>query len=328
MDYLKKTFMLKKHLENITGLSITIIVLISCTATKNTNRINYYELLTLPGTIRISQDLYCDEMEITNLDWVEYMSWTTRIFGKNSQEYISTLPDTTVWVKYDTSLKLFVNYYLHYPAYYDFPVVGISQNQAISYSKWRSDRVFEMILVSCGSLKFDSTQKKEMYFSIERYFSGTYKDIIPDSNYKYYPDYRLPSLTDRQRILSYSDSVDNNYSLKNKAINYKKRKLMYPELESYMSRSFKDTFLIVPVPTVPVTFGCIPSKVNPIYNLRGNVSEWTSEKGISVGGSWADKSEIISKTDTVRLENQNAWTGFRNVCKWKVWNKNAIDKVK
>jgi hypothetical protein len=312
-----------KNSKNLISLTITIIISISCTVTKNVNKTNYQDLFTLPGTIKVSHDLYCDETEITNLDWIEYMDWTEKIFGKNSKEYISTLPDTTVWDKYDMRMKLFVNYYLRYPAYYDYPVVGISQEQAIFYSKWRSDRVFEMILVTCGSLKFDSTQRKEMYFTTERYFSGTYKDIIPDTNFKYYPYYRLPSLSERQRILSYSDSVDNHYFSKSKAKNFKKRKSLYPELESYITRSSKDNILIVLVPTVSVTFGWVSSKANPIYNLRGNVSEWTSEKGISVGGGWADKKEIILKTDTFRSENQNAWTGFRNVCEWRIWNKNA-----
>jgi len=313
-----------KNFRNIIGLTITVIILISCTVTKNFNKTNYHDLITFPGTIKISGDLYCDETEMINLDWIEYMSWTEKIFGKNSKEYISTLPDTTVWVKYDSTLKQFVNYYLRYPAYYDYPVVGVSQEQAITYSKWRSDRVFEIILIKCGSLKFDSSQRKEMYFTTERYFSGTYKDIIPDTNFKYYPYYRLPSLSERQRILSYSDSVDNHYFSKNKAKNFKKRKSLYPELESYITRSSKDNILIVPVPTVSVTFGWVSSKANPIYNLRGNVSEWTLEKGISVGGGWADKKEIILKTDTFRSENQNAWTGFRNVCEWRIWNKNAL----
>ncbi len=310
-----------KNFRNLFGLTITIIISISCTVTKNFNKTNYHDLFTLPGTIKLSRDLYCDETEVTNLDWIEYMDWTKKIFGKNSLEYISTLPDTTVWVKYDSRMKIFVNYYLRYPAYYDYPVVGISQEQANSYSKWRSDRVFEIILIKCGSVKFDSTQRKEMYFTIERYFSGTYKDIIPDSNFKYYPYYRLPSLSERQRILSYSDSVDNHYFSKNKAKNFKKRKSIYPEIQSDIIPCIKDTFLIVP--TAFVTFGCVSSKVHPIYNLRGNVSEWTSEKEISVGGGWVDKKEIILKTDTFRSENQNAWTGFRNVCEWRVWNKNA-----
>ena len=78
------------------------------------------------------------------------MSWTERVFGKTSEEFKSTLPDTSVWkMKNYTCLTMSVleNYYLRHPMYRNYPLVGISQKQAIAFSKWRSDRVFEYILI-------------------------------------------------------------------------------------------------------------------------------------------------------------------------------------
>lgn len=68
-----------------------------------------------------------------------------------------------------------------------------------------------------------------------------------------------------------------------------------------------------------MTEGCYTEKGHPIYNLRGNAGEWTSEKNISSGGSWADKKQVIMLTDTFRIEMVNAGTGFRNVFEWKEW---------
>ncbi len=77
------------------------------------------------------------------------------------------------------------------------------------------------------------------------------------------------------------------------------------------------------MPTISVNDGCISEKVNPIYNLRGNVSEWTLEKNICVGGGWSDQRVIILKSDTFRLDSVNSLTGFRNVFEWKQKEKNA-----
>ncbi|MBL4753310.1 MAG: hypothetical protein JKY52_06915 [Flavobacteriales bacterium] len=72
--------------------------------------------------------------------------------------------------------------------------------------------------------------------------------------------------------------------------------------------------------TRPITSDCV-SKKQSLYNLRGNVSEWIADSGVCVGGGWRDSTERVLATDTFHLTTHNAWTGFRNVCKWKKWEK-------
>ena len=74
-------------------------------------------------------------------------------------------------------------------------------------------------------------------------------------------------------------------------------------------------------PTENVYVGCKSKNDSVIYNLRGNVGEWTSAKDISIGGGWIDKRETILTQDTFHIKKENAWTGFRNVCEWKRWDK-------
>lgn len=94
-----------------------------------------------PGTVQINDTLFADECEISNFSWQEYEMWTKAIYGSNSNEHLAVLPDTLVWREKLSYNEPYVQYYYRHPAYKDYPVVGISYEQAIAYCKWRTDRV-------------------------------------------------------------------------------------------------------------------------------------------------------------------------------------------
>ena len=56
------------------------------------------------------------------------------------------MPDTLVWRTKLGYNETMVNQYLRHPAYSEYPVVGVSWIQAVEFSKWRTDRVNELIL--------------------------------------------------------------------------------------------------------------------------------------------------------------------------------------
>lgn len=297
-------------------LIILLSFFISC---KTINKTNYYKKVIPPGLTKIGDNFYSDNTEVSNLHWMEYMFWNERIFGKKSLEFLSTLPDTAVWSFKAECLDSLDIFYLRHPAYKNYPVVGISQNQAMEYSKWRSDRVFQYYLIKYGGLKnIYHKESNENYFTIERYFSGTYFGIIPDSNFKFYPEYGLPNINERKSILSYSDSLDRKYLNNCKGKRCREIKKNYPFIQSDIITCQKDTFIPT---TLDVHSGYILSDDNDIFNVRGNVSEWMFEDELTCGGGWADRKEIILKNDTIRQAQPNAWTGFRNVCTWKEWGK-------
>ena len=292
----------------------------------------YYSHITPPGCIKVGDNLFYDATESRNLDWLEYMYWTRRVFGLTSEEYKSTIPDTNTWVKKYPCLNFFqeksihrndtIYYnlsftmmYLRHPQYRSYPVVGITQAQAENYAEWRSDRVFEYILVKYDKIKINLAQNKSNYFTIENYYKGLYNGYKPDSNFRYYPEYRLPTVKEWRYAMNYTDSVDKKYYKKHPKRKCTDCKTEWADFQSDIIPCVEDTFKNYP--TVPVT----SFKGSPFYNLRGNVSEWTSEKDICVGGGWADSKEIILANNTFLLTSQNAWTGFRNVCEWKKWGK-------
>ncbi len=132
----------------------------------------------MPRRVTVSS-FYMDETEVRNLDYVEYLHWTARIFGETYPEvYIRALPDTLVWRDPLAYNEPFVENYLRHPAYRDYPVVGVSWVQANDYAAWRTDRVNEMLLISNGILDWDPAQQNENSFNTEAYLAGQYEGLV------------------------------------------------------------------------------------------------------------------------------------------------------
>lgn len=252
------------------------------------------------GTVRIAENLYCDQIVVCNVHYREYLYWIERVFGKNSREYQRALPDTTGWLQFDCLKDYATNYFRRVP--YDFyPLVGVSQAQALNFAKWRSDRVFERLLIENNIIAEDPLQNRNTYFSIFRYFKGEYKGIKPSTDYLYYPVYKLPSVTDWHTALAYEDSLERLHGRKCAA--------PYLGIEPCVNGNLKYE------PTQEANKGCVSDRYAPLVNLIGNVAEWSDAYKITLGKGWADKSEPA--TDTSQLATANVWTGFRNVCYWK-----------
>lgn len=100
-----------------------------------------------PGTLQITETLFADETEISNFTWLEYEHWTKLIYGANSKEHLATLPDTLVWKEKLAYNEPYVQYYYRHPAYKDYPVVGISYEQAQAFCKWRTERVKSFLIL-------------------------------------------------------------------------------------------------------------------------------------------------------------------------------------
>jgi len=101
-----------------------------------------------PGTVQISETFFADETEVSNMAWMEYESWTKTKFGANSAEHLSTLPDTLVWREKNATNEPYVQHYYRHAAYRNYPVVGISYEQAVAFCKWRTERVKESLMLS------------------------------------------------------------------------------------------------------------------------------------------------------------------------------------
>lgn len=94
---------------------------------------------------------YMDETEVSNVDWLEYLNWIKEV-PANPRWYYEALPDTLVWRSPLAYNEPYVNNYFRHPAYQEYPVVGITWEQAMAYCEWRTNVVNENILRNKGVL--------------------------------------------------------------------------------------------------------------------------------------------------------------------------------
>lgn len=99
---------------------------------------------------------YLDETEVTNLMYLEYVTWLEKVFPKSNSLYQliheGALPDTLVWKSPLGYFDDLTFTYFRHPAYANYPVVGVNWLQAVQFTEWRTDRINENILIEEGYL--------------------------------------------------------------------------------------------------------------------------------------------------------------------------------
>lgn len=229
---------------------------------------------TPPGTIQINDTLFADETEISNFSWLEYTWNTAATYGTDSKEYKSCLPDTLVWREKNSHNEPYVNYYFRHIAYRDYPVVGISYEQAVAFCKWRTERV-------------------KMFLTRKRDFK----------NHNF--EYRLPSKEEWEQLAYSSSSVLSNNGKDEKGM----RRLNCVYMDTFVVKGKTHYSSDVTAPVYSYWKNFIG-----LYNMLGNVAEMVQEKGICKGGGWRNRLEECRVGKDQEYTKANAWLGFRCVC--------------
>ncbi|WP_370519559.1 SUMF1/EgtB/PvdO family nonheme iron enzyme [Paludibacter sp. 221] len=94
---------------------------------------------------------YMDQYEVTNLEWRDYAHWMEVVFGKTAPKLVEKAqPNKETWREELAYNEPYLNYYFTHPAYDNYPIVGITWEQAMDFCTWRTDRVNEQALVDAG----------------------------------------------------------------------------------------------------------------------------------------------------------------------------------
>lgn len=304
--------------KNYKHIIVLVAVLVGgCVSQVHVVKINNteYKVDAPPGTVQISPNFYVDETEISNIEYLEYVFWTERTYKDSEKLYTNILSD---------SLE---NYFKH-PAFQNYPVVGISYEQAVSYCKWRSDRVFEKILVDEGIFKYNPNQNKDNHFTIERYFSGLFADSVPIVKNIPYPEYRLPTKEEWEKAAlggldstfifgyDFNSKQFSKLSPQNKIFNTAD---YYTYHNNYLKYITHPTEFSFPATLLP-DFSRKPANANNygLYEMIGNVSEMTAEKGLAKGGSWQHTLYDCNIFNDIQYTEPSLNLGFRCVCEWKL----------
>lgn len=231
-----------------------------------------------PGTVAITEEFFVDEAEISNLSWLEYEYWTAQKFGKTSQEYLATLPDTLVWRKVGSYNEPYVKYYYRHKAYRDFPVVGISYEQALAFCKWRTERVKELYAIRYKkelNIEYTLPSKEEWEF-VSTCGSGVLSHDGRDEK--------------GRATLNCARNSNDTLLIDKRPDNGK-----YPDVTTQVYAYSKNYF--------------------GLFNTLGNVAEMVLEKGICKGGSWKSPLSECRAGSDIPYTQPESWLGFRCVCK-------------
>lgn len=151
---------------------------------------------------------YLDETEVSNQDYREFTHWLARVYPGDVAKVKAATPDSSVWRRKLAYNEPYVNNYFRHPAYSEYPVVGVTWEQASAYCDWRTDRVNEQILVDRGIIEHDASQGGQNVYTTKTYLAGLYQGTEgnkpqenPDGSTRrpkwedgiLLPNYRLPT---------------------------------------------------------------------------------------------------------------------------------------
>lgn len=208
-------------------------------------------------------------MAATEVSNKEYRSFLEDVTG----EIASLIPDTTVWNRKGSFNAPYVKYYFKHPAYDNYPVVGVTYEQAMAFCEWKEDQLNKLDTSKVVIVRLPTEDEWEYAASA-------------GGDYPIYP-------------WEGKDMIDKKGRAR---ANFVRGKGDYMGLAG---SSLGDNADI----TAPVN-SYDPNKLG-LYAMAGNVAEMVAEKGVAKGGSWNDRADELKMKARQLYVEPSAQIGFR-----------------
>lgn len=231
-----------------------------------------------PGTQWLRDSLYLDKTEVTVFAWGRYMTWIAQTFGDKSLEYERAQPNEKVWRYYfesESSAMSFGYRYLYDPQYAEFPIVGISHQQAQNYCAWRTAITLLNFERQYNPLGAATRYEIQLYYRLPTFEEWRYavrQTSKAPMSYRHWADAT-------QRVANIPDSLN------------------HPIIPPFTWDSFDGQ-----------------ANIHGFRHLIGNVAEMLADTLGLAGGSWQHPIKDALPDLLLPYEGQRAWSGFRCLC--------------
>lgn len=223
-------------------------------------------------------DFYMFNEEVSNGFYVSYLHEKRK--SMDSSSYAQLLPDTLVWREPLAYNEPYVEYYLRHPAYSQYPLVGVSYDQCLMFCEWLTnkynnspDRKFKKVKFSLpDSVQFEYAARGGLDNSPFPWAGPSMQNKTGQwlANFKII-DQSSIHRREFEETNIYGTKVNNQYLIAGN-VNYN---------GGYAGQLNDHADITAPCRSYwPNKYG--------LYNMSGNVEEFISSKGKTMGGSWRD----------------------------------------
>lgn len=231
----------------------------------------------------IENYLWAARTELTNLQYKEFLWHVKKDHGDSAHKKM--LPDTSCWNKNSSYNNPYVHHYFQNPAYHEFPLIGITHNQAKAYCEWLT-RVLNQV--------YQSDEKHPVYelavrLPTEKEWIKAAKAGNPTATFPW-KGTKLRNQEEKHKGAIMANFVRSKNQFNSTTDNINKIMDVTATVKSYW----------------PNDFG--------LYCMSGNVAEMIDQPGRTKGGSWASKPpfiEINAEDEFKGWEKPSPRIGFR-----------------